>query len=247
MDRGPPAEKAAEVLASTRWWRTLADGQSLTGSLYPPRSCGDPLLRSGHFWPATDFVKWLADELRASGGEKPERESRLDLLHLDDRSLELHASCVNRAITVRVLGQVLLVIVLGEVELGRGPDLGRDCPYPALVSSAWYMHATPRQWPPGHRCGCRWLSDTGCPCHCPADSPGSGRGPPRRPATAAPGHPLRVIHHTHRFGVAGPAGAGLVVVGVRRAAALVADRGDDHAGYLPEIFSGPRSTPARSR
>src|SRR5262249_51251946 len=47
-------------------------------------------------------------------------------LHDTDRAG--HPSAMVRAVSIRVLGirQVLLVVVLGEVELGRLADLGRD-------------------------------------------------------------------------------------------------------------------------
>jgi hypothetical protein len=45
--------------------------------------------------------------------------------------------------------------------------------------------------------------------------------------------PRRVEHDTHGLGVAGLAGAHLLVRRVRREAALVADGGDGHARLLP--------------
>src|SRR5262245_9889814 len=38
------------------------------------------------------------------------------------------ARAAEPAIAARVLGEILLVVVLGEIELGRGQDLGRDRP-----------------------------------------------------------------------------------------------------------------------
>ena len=59
---------------------------------------------------------------------------------------------------------------------------------------------------------------------------------------------LGVEHHQRHLGVAGPAGADLLVGGVRREAAGVAHRGGDDAGGLPEeLARSPRSSPCRRR
>src|SRR5689334_10553032 len=43
-----------------------------------------------------------------------------------DANRAAHAGAAEAAVAVRILRQVLLVIVLGVVELGRGTDLGRN-------------------------------------------------------------------------------------------------------------------------
>src|SRR5438105_65485 len=57
----------------------------------------------------------------------------LDAGHADRAG---HAGTPDAAVSARVLVQVLLVIVLGEVELGRVHDLGRDLAVPRRVQRA---------------------------------------------------------------------------------------------------------------
>src|SRR5262252_9322550 len=54
------------------------------------------------------------------------------LVGADEADRAAHAGAVVGAVAVRHLVQVLLVVVLGEVELGRRNDLGRDLAVPVL-------------------------------------------------------------------------------------------------------------------
>src|SRR5262245_40273287 len=54
----------------------------------------------------------------------PNSRSRFTSLRL--RAIEWHAGAADPAVAARVLGEVLLVIVLGEIEVGRVANLGGD-------------------------------------------------------------------------------------------------------------------------
>ena len=95
-----------------------------------------------------------------------------------DRAAEARAA--ETAIAVRHLGQVLLVIVLGEVELRRVDDLGRDrrrSRWPTAPSDRRPSTPPPLRAAPRDVRRCR--SDTACRRRCPGACPASGRGSPR--------------------------------------------------------------------
>ena len=125
---------------------------------------------------------------------RPKRNSRLAPAILDRSCLcglgsgDFHADAdgtgeagaAEPAVAVRHLRQVLLVIVLGEVELRRVDDLGRDRPV-AVGASAPSGRRPWRPPPPAAAPGSsrRCRSGTACRRRCPGACPASGRGSPR--------------------------------------------------------------------
>ena len=96
------------------------------------------------------------------------------------------AGAAEPAVAVRVLGQVLLVVVLGVVERPGLGDLGRDL---AVARPGRAAPGTSRATPSA---ASRWAgvvgrspSGTGCRRRCPGACPASGRGSPRT-ASASP-------------------------------------------------------------
>ena len=160
-----------------------------------------------------------------------------------DRAGDARAS--EAAVAGRVLGQVLLVVVLGVVEGPAGAIsvvISRD---PAAASRL----SRSREATAAAACSsetCRSRSGTGCPCRCPAACPGSGRAPPRSRAGSRSANLGRVEDDQHRLRVAGRPAADLLVGRVRRVAAGIADGRRVHAGRAARTSSRrPRSTPCR--
>src|SRR5919197_4050512 len=149
------------------------------------------------------------------------------------------AGAAQAAVAVGHLVEVLLVVVLGVVEVAGGRDLGRDLAEPALVQRA--LVALER----GARGG-RLLVVGGVDRRAVLGADVVALAHALRRVVALPEHlqqlvvrALRgVVDDQHGLGVAGAAAADLLVGGVRRVAAGVADGGGDDAGRLPEEALG---------
>src|SRR5690606_16343914 len=147
-----------------------------------------------------------------------------------------HPGAAQPAVTVGVLGQVLLVLVLGVIERRRGrPDLGGDGPVagrvqPRLVGIAagqrervlLVVVAEDRRAVLGadvvalaHALG--WIVVL-----------------PERRQQGLERHPRRVVHDQHHLGVPGLAAAHFAVGRVGRVAARVTGGGGHHPGHGPE-------------
>ena len=163
-----------------------------------------------------------------------------------------HAGAAETAIAHRILGEVLLMVVLGEIERRRVEDLGRDRRRsPSALSAFSYialrglggLRAAPART---RRC----RSGTACRRRCPGACPGSGRGFPRTSSAAArrrssSGRRPPAPPRCGRCGRCRPPRRS----GWASAPAGVADRGDvDAVAELPELALGaPEAAHAEHR
>src|SRR5262245_25230146 len=179
------------------------------------------------------------DHSRAAAGEGCGRLASVDVLERrrGEPLGQLHARRVDRAVTVRDLVEVLLVVVLGEVERRgrRADDLGRDRAV-AVGRELLLEHvATGLRQPP-------LLivldEDRGPVLSAPVVALAHALRRvvvlPEDPQQLLVGRLRRIEHDPDGPCVAGPARAGLLVRGVGRDAALVAHGGRPHARLLPE-------------
>ena len=96
-----------------------------------------------------------------------------------------HAGAAEAAVAVGVLREVLLVVVLGVVELGRRQDLGGDRRRsPRRRAASGTRRASSRRRASAPRRSSRCRSGTACRRRCPAACPASDRGSPRTPSAA---------------------------------------------------------------
>src|ERR1041385_6077558 len=157
----------------------------------------------------------------------------------DDPGRAGDAGAAQAAVAPRFLGQVLLVVVLREVELAGGHDLGRDRAVAGAGERGLVGVARLLGRPPllvgadaDHRAVLR--------AHVVALAHAL-RGVvllPERLEQVAVGDAAGVVDHAHGLGVAGAARAHFLVRGVGRGASLVADGGGEHAIALPELALG---------
>src|SRR2546430_8232297 len=151
-----------------------------------------------------------------------------------------HACAAEAAIAHGILRQILLVVVLGKIELRRIEDFGGDrTEAPRLELLA--IH--------GLRClrGSALLGAEGVDAgailraHIVALAHALGRivALPKRFEQPLIGNLLRIIDHEHHLVVPGATGANLLVSGIGRIAAGIADRGDvDALTQFPEFALG---------
>src|SRR5207245_11628512 len=144
------------------------------------------------------------------------------------------ARAARPAIAARVLGEILLVVLLGVVELGRVDDLGGDATVARLREHALIGVARGLRKPPllgridvDPRTVLR--ADVVALAHALRRVMALPEDPQKRRVAHARG----VEDDAHDLGVAGEAAAELIVVGVRSVASRVADRSRDDARLLP--------------
>src|SRR6185312_12389353 len=150
-----------------------------------------------------------------------------------------HAGAADAAVAARILRQVLLVVVLGVVELGRVDDLGGD----RAVAGALQLGRIGLARRLG-RLALRVAVDVERAAILRAGVAALAHA--LRRIVVLPEHAqelvvrdlLRVEHDAHHLGVTGGAGADFAVGRVRREAALVADRRRVDARLLPELALG---------
>ena len=134
-----------------------------------------------YFTRATGDQGLLAPCLR---GELDQASAGRSDVHADaDRAR--HAGAAQSAIARRLLGEILLMIVLGEIEFADGAIsvVMAPSPWPPAPSGRW--PSTRRRTGAAHRRTCRSPSDTGCRHRCPGACPASGRDFPRTSSAAA--------------------------------------------------------------
>src|SRR5438128_2531461 len=155
-----------------------------------------------------------------------------------------HARAAKAAIAVGILGEVLLVIILRVIELGRGKNFRRDRTVAGLRQERLIRVARAL----GRVPLCRVVVvDAGAILRARVVALPHALGrvvafPEHFQQILVPNH-LRIEDDEHDLGVAGQAAAHLAVRRVRRVAGRVADCGGIDAGQFPELPLGAPETP----
>ena len=162
-------------IRNARTTRTGAIPQSETAPVLHRVWLKKGILRSG-----VEQGGSLAPRLQGEETRRPSSGGHADA----DRAR--HAGAAQSAIARRILGEILLMIVLGEIEFARWRDLGGDGAETLRRQRLLVRSPSTRRRPgAAHRRRCRSPSDTGCRHRCPGACPASGCDFPRTSSAAA--------------------------------------------------------------